>query len=149
MRGTFKRDNKFEKRLELCNRIKTQYPNRLPIITETLPNTDINLDRKKFLVPSDISMGGFLTELRKHTKLRSEEALYIFCGSKGGVLVPANQTICEIYEKYKDEDGFLYMLVALENTFGALFTIEQLSLGLLDNMLRTSGRVASLLHLDF
>ena len=149
MQGTFKRANTFEKRLELCNRIKVKYPDRLPVIVETLPNMNINFDSKKFLTPRDISMGGFLTELRKHTKLSPEEALYIFCGDKNGVLVPTNQTINEIYEKYKDEDGFLYITVALENTFGTLFTVEQLSLGLLDNMLRTSGRVVSLLHLNF
>lgn len=148
MQGTFKRDNKFEKRLELCHRIKKQYPDRIPVITETI-NVDINLNHKKFLIPNDISIGGFLSELRKHTTLRPEEAMYIFCGSRNAVLVPTNQIISQTYEKYKDDDGFLYITVALENTFGAYFVLEQFSQKLLDSILKSSEQVISLLHLNF
>jgi GABA(A) receptor-associated protein len=148
MQGVFKNETPFEKRYELCSRIRTQYPDRIPIIVEVArSNNQLKLNRKKFLAPSDISVGGFLGEIRKQACLRPEEAIFIFCGSGGGVLVPTGDNMADIYEKYKDDDGFLYIIVALENTFGALQTIDMLTFGVLDGMLRSSSRAARTLGL--
>ena len=149
MQGTFKSETTFEKRLELCNRIKTQYADRVPIIVEVARDSKLTISRKKFLVPNSISVGGFLNEIRKQANLQPEEAIFIFCGSSGGVLVPTSNNISQIYEKYKDEDGFLYITVALENTFGMLNTVDLLAFGLLDRVLASSGRMAKVLALDY
>jgi len=149
MQGTFKSEASFEKRQELCNRIRTQYKDRIPIIVELAKSNNLlTLNRKKFLVPSDISVGGFLGELRKQTSVRSDEALFIFCGNGNGILVPTSENIAHIYEKYHDEDGFLYITVALENTFGALETLDMLTFGVLDNLLKTSSRITRTFGLD-
>ena len=142
MQGTFKSETPFEKRRELCTRIKTQYKDRVPVIVEVANNVQLTLSRKKFLAPSDISVGGFLGEIRKQASIRPEQAIFLFCG-KSSVLVPASYTLDHVYEVYKDEDGFLYMTVALENTFGTLGNLEYL----LDEVLKGGGRVARTLGL--
>ena len=148
MQGTFKSETSFEKRQELCNRIKSQYRDRVPIIVETAPsNNKLTLKRKKFLAPRDISVGAFLGEIRKQASVNPEEAIFIFCGGNGGVLVPTSNNIAQVYEDYQDEDGFLYMTAALENTFGALYTVDTLAFGMLDNVLKVSERVARTLGL--
>jgi GABA(A) receptor-associated protein len=134
MQGTFKKEHTFEKRNELFATMKKRYPNRIPIIVEVIQNSTMKLSRKKFLTPDDISVGAFLTEIRKHSSLRPDEAMFLFC--ENNVLVPAGNTMGQIYEKYKDEDGFLYIAVALENTFGSIFINN-----LLDNILITSSNV--------
>ena len=149
MQGTFKSETRFEKRLELCTRIRTQYPDRVPIIVEVTKNSQLTISRKKFLAPGEISVGAFLNEIRKQSNLRSEEAIFIFCGSNGGILVPTSNTISQIYKKYKDEDGFLYMTVGLENTLGALNTLDFMTFGFLDHVLSSSGYVARGLALDY
>lgn len=147
MQGTFKSETSFEKRHELCSRIQAQYNDRVPIIVEVArSNNQLTLNSKKFLVPCVISVGGFLGEIRKQANVSPEEAIFIFCGN-GGVLVPTSNTMEEIYEKYKDEDGFLYITVALENTFGALQTVDMLTFGVLDSMLKSSSRIARTLGL--
>ena len=144
MQGTFKKDTPFQKRVELAERIRSQYKDRIPVIVEVAQSNDkkLQLNRKKFLAPADISMGAFLSEIRKQANIRSEEALFLFCGSNNGILVPTSNSISQVYDKYKDEDGFLYMVVALENTFGAWYTVKRMSFGMLDNVLTGSGKFA-------
>lgn len=144
MQGTFKKDTPFQKRVELSTRIRSQYQDRIPIIVEVSESNakKLQLNRKKFLAPADISMGAFLSEIRKQSNISSEEALFLFCGSKSGILVPTSNSVSQVYEKYKDEDGFLYMVVALENTFGAWNTVKRMSFGMLDNVLAGSGKFA-------
>ena len=146
MQGRFKSETSFEKRHELCSRIRAKYEDRVPIIIEVTRDSQLTLNREKFLVPGDISVGGLLSEIRKQASVRPEEAIFIFCGG-GGVLVPTSETVSHIYEKYKDEDGFLYMVVALENTFGALQILDMLTFGVLDYLLKGSSRVSRTLGL--
>lgn len=136
MKATFKKENVFEKRAELCQRITKQYPSRVPVIVEVAPKSKLILNRKKFLAPQDISVGGLLNEIRRQSSLKPAEAIFLFCGS-GGVLVPTSYKLAQVYEKYKDEDGFLYFTVAMENTFGGLAMIEQS----LDYVLKTSSNL--------
>lgn len=111
----FKTKYTFETRTKLCNNILEQHPNRIPAIVTA--NSKVKLDRNKFLIPSEISFGVFLIEIRKHTILLPEEAIYLFCGDKN-VMIPICNTMQDIYNKYKDADGFLYIYLAVENTFG-------------------------------
>ena len=34
------------------------------------------------------------------------------------IMAPASQTVGELYDNQKDEDGFLYVVYTSENTFG-------------------------------
>jgi GABA(A) receptor-associated protein len=148
MTTTFKNQYEFKKRIELCNRIKKQYSDRVAVIINNDPKLIIN--RKKFLAPKEISMACFTNEIRKHiTNLRPEEAIFLLCGTNNGIMVPISQTVDQVYDKYKDDDGFLYIHVSLENTFGKLYMFEQVALKLLDNMLDTSRKVVKGLHMNF
>jgi GABA(A) receptor-associated protein len=138
MQGTFKKEHSFEKRRELCITMKNRFPKRIPVIVEVFQNSSLKLDRKKFLTPDDISVGAFLTEIRKHSSLRPEEAMFLFCNNT--ILVPTGNTMGQLYEKYKDEDGFLYITVALENTFGTIYIDK-----MLDQVLESSNTVISFL----
>ena len=146
MQGTFKTDNKFEKRVELCRRISKQYPTRVPVIVELAPKTKLKLNRTKFLAPQNISVGGLLNEIRRQSSLQPAQAIFLFCGSTG-TLVPTSQTLLQVREKFKDEDGFLYFTVAMENTFGAFQSIEDFSQKCLDGALKTSAKIASKFYL--
>ena len=62
-----------------------------------------------------MTLGQFIFTIRKRLKLTPEKALFVFINNS---LIPSNLLIKEIYDKNKNEDGFLYVQYTGENTFG-------------------------------
>ncbi|TVU14769.1 hypothetical protein EJB05_38262, partial [Eragrostis curvula] len=107
-----------EKRQNEANRIREKYPDRIPVIVEKASKSDIpDIDKKKYLVPADLTVGQFVYVVRKRIKLSAEKAIFIFVKD---TLPPTAALMSAIYEEHKDEDGFLYMTYSGENTFGLL-----------------------------
>lgn len=49
------------------------------MIVEKAPKTDApDIDKKKYLVPNDITVGKFVFEIRKHMTLPPEKAIFLF-----------------------------------------------------------------------
>ncbi|PWY99373.1 putative ATG8-essential for autophagy [Testicularia cyperi] len=119
MRSAFKNEHSFEKRKAEAERIRQKYPDRIPVICEKADRTDIpTIDKKKYLVPSDLTVGQFVYVIRKRIKLAPEKAIFIFVDE----VLPATAALMSaIYEEHKDEDGFLYVSYSGENTFGLQF----------------------------
>lgn len=103
-----------EERKERSQSIMDKYQNRIPVICQTSNDLPV-LERKKYLVPDDLSLVNFNYVVRKRIKVSAETSIYFFIGNK---LLPSSLTMYQIYNKYKDEDGFLYIYIAAENTFG-------------------------------
>ncbi|KAI7877835.1 microtubial binding protein [Lichtheimia hyalospora FSU 10163] len=117
MRSKFKDEHPFDKRKAEAERIRQKYPDRIPVICEKVEKSDIPIiDKKKYLVPSDLTVGQFVYVIRKRIKLGPEKAIYIFVNE---ILPPTSGLMSAIYEEHKDEDGFLYITYSGENTFGS------------------------------
>ena len=112
----FKDRHAFHKRQEEAQRIMKKYPNRIPVICECVGGEVPDIDRKKYLVPSDLSMAEFLYVIRKRIKISPEQSIYLFVGDS--VMVAGSQQLGSVYEEHKDLDGFLYTCYSGENTFG-------------------------------
>ncbi|KAF8831534.1 hypothetical protein HHX47_DHR1000755 [Lentinula edodes] len=111
-----------EKRKAEAERIRQKYPDRIPVICEKADRTDIpTIDKKKYLVPSDLTVGQFVYVIRKRIKLAPEKAIFIFVDE---VLPPTAALMSAIYEEHKDEDNFLYVSYSGENTFGSEGWVE-------------------------
>jgi len=118
MRSKFKDEHPFEKRKAEAERIRQKYADRIPVICEKVEKSDIaTIDKKKYLVPSDLTVGQFVYVIRKRIKLSPEKAIFIFVDE---VLPPTAALMSSIYEEHKDEDGFLYITYSGENTFGSI-----------------------------
>lgn len=105
----------FERRKAESERIMEKYPNRVPIIVEIAPGNDIQLEKYKYLCPGDLTNGQFMYVIRKRTQLASEQALFLFVNNT----LPATADMMSIiYKDHKDKDGFLYITISLESTFG-------------------------------
>merc|ERR1712144_173098 len=116
MRSKFKDEHPFEKRKAEAERIRQKYSDRIPVICEKVEKSDIaTIDKKKYLVPADLTVGQFVYVIRKRIKLSPEKAIFIFVDE---VLPPTAALMSTIYEEHKDEDGFLYVTYSGENTFG-------------------------------
>ncbi|XP_010919526.1 autophagy-related protein 8f [Elaeis guineensis] len=113
---SFKEQHDFAKRKAEAARIRQKYPDRVPVIVEKAARSDIpSIDKKKYLVPSDLTLGQFAYVIRKRIDLSAEKAIFMFVDN---VLPPTGALMSNLYEDKKDEDGFLYFIYSGENTFG-------------------------------
>ena len=115
---TFKNRFSFAKRFDESYRIMKKYPDRLPIICEKdMRSIEIpDIDRKKYLVPSDLSIANFMYVIRKRIKITPDKSIYLFIDNH--VMPATGQLLSQLYYEHKDEDGFLYIKYAGESTFG-------------------------------
>merc|ERR1719252_232641 len=107
MSTSFKTEHTLEKRTAEAKRIRSKYPDRIPVICEKAKGSDIpDIDKKKYLVPADLTVGQFVYVVRKRIKMSAEKAIFIFINN---VLPPTAMLMSEVYADKKDEDGFLYI----------------------------------------
>ena len=98
-------------------KIYSRYPDRRAIIVnkekrcKDLPD----LNKFKYLVPKDFTIGQFLFIIRKKITLRPEKAIFLFIND---ILPPISATVEEMFVKYASDNGFLYITYSSENTFG-------------------------------
>lgn len=114
--SNFKRKFTFAERVSEATRIKEKYPDRIPIIVEKLSNSRApDIDKNKYLVPSDLTIGQFIYVIRKRMSLPAEQALYLFVRDS---IPPSSALMFNVYDWYRDNDGYLYIFYSSENTFG-------------------------------
>lgn len=122
---SIKEEIPFEQRVAECHSIRAKYPNRLPVVCEKANRSDLPaIKKKKFLVPMNMLVGEFKYILHQHInssaegndiKLLRGKTIYIFVNN----IVPGTGLqMHELYEMYKDEDGYLYMEYSCESCFG-------------------------------
>uniref|UniRef100_A0A3Q3A839 GABA(A) receptor-associated protein like 2 n=1 Tax=Kryptolebias marmoratus TaxID=37003 RepID=A0A3Q3A839_KRYMA len=60
-------------------KIRSKYPDRVPVIVEKVSGSQIvDIDKRKYLVPSDITVAQFMWIIRKRIQLPSENAIFLF-----------------------------------------------------------------------
>lgn len=118
----FKDQHPFDKRKTEAARIRLKYPDRIPVIAEKAEKSEIpDIDKKKYLVPADLTMGQFVYVIRKRIKLSPDAAIFIFVKN---TLPPTAALMAQIYKDNADEDGFLYVTYSGESTFGEQVPID-------------------------
>ena len=118
MEFKFKRDNPDPaERKKECEKIKNQFSEKIPIICEKDPKSNIReIDKTKYLVPSDLTVSQFSMMIRKRIEIQQEAAFYLLVNGKNSIT--GDTLLSEIYDKYQDPDGFLYIAYASELTWG-------------------------------
>jgi len=105
-----------DNRIKESKKIRSLYPDRVPVVVYTVKNTGIpDNDKIKYLVPLVLTLGQFQFVVRKRSKIESEKAMFMCID---GNILPQSSTIDSIYDEYKNDDGFLYISISGENTFG-------------------------------
>eukprot|EP00971_Amphidinium_carterae_P125422 2484513-Amphidinium_carterae.1 len=102
----------FLKRREEAERLMARYKDRVPVICEKAPRSDLPaLDKKKFLLPDAMIVGEFMYAVQKGLKtcatpITTEQTLYLFADK---TTLTCGSWLRNVYDKYKNEDGFLYI----------------------------------------
>lgn len=116
LKNSYKKKFTHEQICKQADNILKKYPDRIPIIVQSGKDSTIpKLEKNKFLVPRDITLGQFIYIIRRRVELKPEEAMFVFINDS---LVNNSKLMSDIYDEYKDETGFLFCHISNENTFG-------------------------------
>ena len=92
--------------------IISQYNSKkVPVIIET----KCKIDKKKYIVPIDMTISQFHYVLNSKIENKSKQSLILFVNE---TLPVQTQSFGELYNLHKNEDGYLYINLSQENTFG-------------------------------
>lgn len=112
----YKSNQPLEERQNEAAKMLLKYPDRIPVIVQKSPKSLIkDIDRHKYLVPTDLTIGHFMNVIRQRIKLDSSQGLFIFINN---TIPPCSELLSTIYKKEKDKDGFLYIYYQGESVYG-------------------------------
>ena len=107
-----------QNRKEECDRVRIQFPDKIPVICEKDPKSKIQeIDKTKYLVPSDLTVSQFCNMLQSRITIGEKEAFFLLFN--GNAQVNLDTLMQEAYDRYKDpEDGSLYIMYSSELVWG-------------------------------
>ena len=91
------------------------HENKVPIIIKLPEHLSESFTKTKFIVPKDLTVRQFHCILKNYTTINSKQSIILFVNKKLPII---SDTIGNIYNIEKSDDGFLYFDVNKENTFG-------------------------------
>ncbi|XP_059940675.1 gamma-aminobutyric acid receptor-associated protein-like 2 isoform X1 [Mesoplodon densirostris] len=96
MKWMFKEDHSLEHRCVESAKIRAKYPDRVPVIVEKVSGSQIvDIDKRKYLVPSDITVAQFMWIIRKRIQLPSEKAIFLFVDKTVPQSSDSSETECK------------------------------------------------------
>ena len=117
MEFKYKSVKSLEERKAEYEKVQKLNPGKIGIICEKAPKSQIpDIEKTKYLINEEFNLTQFTTIIRKKLNLDQKEALFFLVNGKTSLT--GDLTMLEIYKKYKDEDGFLYVAYASEIIWG-------------------------------
>ena len=108
-------DTPYEIRKAEITKLINKYPDRLPVYIQSSSN-DIQIIKNKLLVDRNHTVGQFIYTVRSKLCLSSDKAIFVL--DETGHMPTTSQLISDLYRNKKNSDGCLYIIVAIESTFG-------------------------------
>lgn len=77
------------------------------------------IENPKYLFPIEFDIARVLFVIRQRLTINQKEALILFaCKGAQVKMLDKSATLRDVLEKFRDEDGFLYLVYATENVYG-------------------------------
>ena len=119
MKFQYKQVYTLEERKKEYQKVIEEHPGKIGIICEKAPKSNIEeIKKTKYLISQEITLGQFSQIIRKKIKMEKEGAIFLLANGK--ISLTGDESMLDIYNKYKDEDGFLYIAYASEEVWGTI-----------------------------
>ena len=99
---------------EYVAKLLKKHPDKIPVVFTPGSNTPM-IDKRKFLMPRDLTFSQLIHIVRQKILLSPEKAIFLQIEK---VMPNSNMLLSEVYELYKDKNGVLNVTYCSENTFG-------------------------------
>ena len=109
MEFKFKTKYSEEERTKDYEDLQRKHPNKYPIIFEKMPNSNLeNLSKEKYLIDPELSFRQVNYFVKGKLSLEDEHKNIRFF-INGKIPIKSYEIVKDIYDKYKQNDGFLYL----------------------------------------
>lgn len=120
--SSYKLKHTFTERQRCTLGCRKASPDLIPTIIENSGGVPA-LDKKKFLIIQNLTWFQLKTFIMMQLKKKSQDTMLqastlIMTVGKNGYLPTSSEVMKDLYETYKDEDGFLYIVYTMEVSFG-------------------------------
>jgi GABA(A) receptor-associated protein len=105
-RMSYQEQYSLERRTMESNRLIQSNPGYIPVIVEKIEACSANTCRK-YIICGDRTVGEFIQLIRKRASLEQDET--IFLSARDAVLTDDSAPMSQIFDDFKDSDGFLYI----------------------------------------
>lgn len=105
-----------------AEKIRSKYPDRVPVICEKSTRSTLpELPKRKFVVHGNMLCGEFKYMVHKQIadatpeRLSVDHTIYLFIN---GITPKTSTPMSQLYDQFRQADGFLYIRFGAENTLG-------------------------------
>ncbi|GBM31309.1 Autophagy-related protein 8 [Araneus ventricosus] len=113
----FKTGTSESRRRETARLLRTKTPDSIPVVITRMSSERIlpRLESSRYLFKNDCTVFQLLFYLRSKLNIKPEVCIFLVTN---GVIPSPSKYLCELYEKYRNEDDILYISYGSENVFG-------------------------------
>ncbi|KAL7722940.1 Autophagy-related protein [Entamoeba marina] len=119
----YRRKVSFEERKAVSSQLMERKPNYVPFIVESEESSNaVMLKKERFFVNKNTQIADFISILLESYIISPDiqlEHVFLKVQTPSGSINPRpDDALGDLYDMYKEEDGFLYVTVYKERTFG-------------------------------
>ena len=117
MEFQYKKLQSEDKRKEQSSILLKNYPQKVPVVLEKAPTCKyLELEKKRYLLDKKSTISQLMQKIRRKATLQEGYALFLH--AKGKYSISGEKTVEDIYNNFKDKDGFLYIAYSNELIWG-------------------------------
>mmetsp|Transcript_1268 Transcript_1268/g.2017 ORF Transcript_1268/g.2017 Transcript_1268/m.2017 type:complete len:122 (+) Transcript_1268:3335-3700(+) len=111
----FKESVPFESRRAKSRKILEAHDTKYPLILLQSSSCRFKLPVQKFIIDGTMTVASLLYTIRKYIWVAPNQGLYLYLND---TLPMLNSKISELYQRFADEDGFLYFVYSHQEDKG-------------------------------